>query len=103
MEYIRNMYYGETASENKLFSRWRLKHGKPPWDTYVLTLPQYNGGLLEIRKLSLLKHKFYKRHPLTVVGVANGYDEAVQLAADIVREVYEKKGSFDIKGYLEER
>ena len=103
MEYIKKMYYGEKASENKLITRWVLKHGNPPGDTYVLTLPQYNGGILEIRKLSHLKHSFYKRHPLTVVGVARGYEEAVELAADIVKEVYEKKGSFDIKGFLEER
>ena len=103
MEYIRDMYYGERASKNKLFSRWQLKHGRAPEDTYVLTLPQYNGGILEIRKLSHLKHRFYKRHPLTVVGVARGYSEAVSLAADIVRDVYEKNGSFDIKGFLEER
>ncbi|MBQ9504121.1 MAG: hypothetical protein IJU93_03845 [Lachnospiraceae bacterium] len=103
MEYIRNIYYGEKASENKLFTKWRIDHGKPPGDTYVLTLPQYNGGLLERRKLSGLKHKFYKRHPLTVVGVARGYEEAVRLAADIVREVYEKSGGFDVKGFLEER
>ncbi|MBO6137736.1 MAG: hypothetical protein J6O71_03900 [Lachnospiraceae bacterium] len=103
MRYIEDLYYGERASKNKLFSFWRLKHGKAPADTYVLTLPWYEDGILEIRKLSRLKHKIYERHPLTVVGVAYGYEEAVLLAADIVKEIYEKSGSFDIKGFLKER
>ena len=99
MKYIDNLYYGDKASKNKLFTKWCLSYGRHK-GTYVLTLPRYNGGILEIRKLSNLRHIYYKKYPLTVVGVALGYRDAVELAARIVRETYEKNGSFDVQGFL---
>lgn len=100
MYYIENLYYGEKAEYNKLFTKWRLKMGKMPLNTYVLTLPRYGDGILEIRRFSALKHRYYRKYPLTVVGVAYGYREATMLAAKIVMEAYEESGSFDLKRLL---
>lgn len=97
MNYIKELYYGERASENKIFIKWRLNMGKAPSDTYVLILPEYGDGLLEIIKATQLKKSYYKRHDLTVVGVAFGYEEALELAASIVSEAYERMGSFDVR------
>ena len=37
-----------------------------------------------------------------IVGIAKGYDEAVQVTVSIIEEVYKATGAFDVRGYLAE-
>ena len=47
--------------------------------------------------------KGYPKKELYVVGLAKGYDEAVEVAASIVDEVYQNTGGFAVRPYLEEK
>ena len=38
-----------------------------------------------------------------IVGLAKGYDEAVQLVALMVQEVYENTKTADVRGYLKQK
>ena len=47
--------------------------------------------------------KGYPKKDLYVVGLAKGYDEAVEVAASIIDEVYRQTGAFDVASYLREK
>ena len=38
-----------------------------------------------------------------VVGLASGYEDAVYLVEEIIREVYEKTGDVDIRSYIRDQ
>lgn len=40
---------------------------------------------------------------MVVVGLAKGYDEAIEVAASIVDEVYHSTGTFAVRAYLAEK
>ena len=47
--------------------------------------------------------KGYPKKELYVVGLAKGSDEAVEVAASIVEEVYRMTGAFRVEDYLNEK
>ena len=38
-----------------------------------------------------------------VIGLAKGYDEAVEVAASVIDEVYRQTGAFEVASYLREK
>ena len=47
--------------------------------------------------------KGYPKKDMVVVGLAKGYDEAIEVAASIVDEVYYSTGTFAVRAYLAEK
>ena len=47
--------------------------------------------------------KGYPKKDMVVVGLAKGYDEAIEVAASIVDEVYHSTGTFAVRTYLAEK
>ncbi len=47
--------------------------------------------------------KGYTKKDMVVVGQAKGYDEAIEVAASIVDEVYHSTGTFAVRAYLAEK
>jgi len=47
--------------------------------------------------------KEYPKKDMVIVGLAKGYDEAVEVAASIIDEVYRSTGTFAVRTYLAEK
>ena len=69
----------------------------------MIAFASNENNLLDIIPAQELLLSGYPKRQLYVVGLAKGYDEAVEVAASIVDEVYRATGTFDIRGYLAER
>lgn len=68
---------------------------------YYITLASAPGGLLDIFHNGMLRQELFAANQRTdVVGVAAGRLEALRLVQDIVKEIYEKTGSFDMESYF---
>ena len=50
-----------------------------------------------------LLQKGYPKKQLYVIGLAKGYDEAVEVAASVIDEVYRQTGAFEVASYLREK
>ncbi len=99
MKFYRKLYLGEGTKKHWKKIVWKLKHRVGQIGIFVLALSE-GQGLLEIYHNSLLQQKYYKKYPPFIIGIAKGYDEATNVAVDIIKEVYEKTGGFDVKNYL---
>lgn len=65
----------------------------------VMSLAANDSNLLDIISCNELYFKYHKMHTMYVVGLASSYKSAVNLATDILIEVYKNTGAFDVRTY----
>lgn len=103
LNWYKNLYVGNHAEKGLKKTIWRIDHGAGVVGYYLITLPVGEKNQLEIISPAYLQQKALRRICPAVVGIAKGYDEALQLVEEIVTEVYEQTGTAEIRSYLEER
>lgn len=83
--------------------RGRIDSGKLAPGVYLVTLSHNPGNLLEVIPAVLLVQKPFASLCPRIVGMAKGKEEAIELASDIVREIYQATGGFRVTEYFENR
>lgn len=100
MKYYHRLYVSDGLREKKEEIIYKLEHDKFQLHKYVIVLAQSEKNHLEFYDAALLLQKIYKKETLFVVGIADGYDEALLLVKQITQEVYDKTKGADIRTYL---
>ena len=103
MKYYSNLYVSEGLKKKKDKVIARLERKKIQPDLHVILLPECDHNQLEIVNAMYLLQPGYPRENRTVVGIAKGFDEAVELVERIGREVYEVTGDLELRDYIEAR
>lgn len=103
MKFYCNIYVSEELKKKKEKIMQKLKHNKMQPFVYVITLAQGRQNHLEFYSSLLLKQHIYEETPLFVVGIAVGYDDALYMMEEIVKDVYNETRDADIRGYIEKR
>ena len=106
MLWYKDLYVGERAEKRRASIIQTMRSGKAAPSAYAI-LPAANGkDLLDIlQALQLcgeqeaLWSRLTGREPL-ILGIAWGYQDALELAGRMVDEVYRATGAFDVKAYL---
>ena len=101
MKFYKNLYVGESIKDVKKVKR-KLVTGAGQLGIYVLALCK-GRDQLEFYHSALLQQKYYRKNPPFIVGIAGGYDEAVELVRRIAEEAYNSNGNCDLKTYLLDR
>lgn len=78
----------------------KVESGKCLFPIYCVCLPSNPANLLDIMSAHELLFPYYKKKKVVIVGLASNREAAILLAAEIVNEVYNKTGDFDISEYL---
>lgn len=94
------LYVGESMIHKTNKVKWKIRHNAGQINIYVIALPSNQENLLDIIPSQELLQKGYPKKNLYIVGLAQGYDEAIQLAGTIVAEVYRHTGAFHVTEYL---
>ncbi len=98
MKFYKNLYVGESITNpNKV--KWKLRRNAGQFKVYIIALAQ-GDGQLEIYHCAFLQQKYYRKYPPYIIGIAGGYDEAVELVIKITEAAMEKTGSPDLKKFL---
>lgn len=100
MRWYHKLYIGKTARKKRYKIVWKVKHRAGMLGVYLITLASNEENLLDIFDSSLLLQPHFRSENLFIVGIACGYDEAVELAATIIDELYRKTGEFQIRKFL---
>lgn len=103
MIWYENLYIGESIPKKNAKIRrlkWKIDHNTCLSNAYIIVLCRYGTNLLEIIPARELRQKAYPKRNLYVVGLAKGYEDALQTAAEIVADVYQKTGGFQIKRFI---
>ena len=90
MIWYKDLYVGESIVHKTKKVKWKIMHNAGQIGIYVITLASNTQNLLDIIPSYELMQKGYPKKDMVVVGLAKGYDEAIEVAASIV--VYEETG-----------
>ena len=95
------LFVSESAENDLQRIVKRIKHRKGLLDTYVLMLPANKSDQLDIIHANYLVQPWYQERELTIVGVARGKSNAIELLVRMVDEAVNKTGSPELRAYLE--
>lgn len=100
MKYYCEYYLSDSLIEKKEEILGKLENGKFQLGKYIIVLAENKGNQLEIIDAMYLMQRYYQKRELFVVGVADGFEEALNLVEKITREVYDATGGADIQAYI---
>jgi len=100
MNWYSQLYIGEGAGPNAKKIIRKLKRNAGQMDVYLITLAANGQDMLDIINSAYLKQPVVRRNLPMIVGIAKGYDEAVDLVQQMLLETYEQTGGFRIPAYL---
>lgn len=101
MIWYRDLYISENIRRKAARVKWKIVHNAGQIDIYVLTLAANPNDQLDIIPAVQLLQKAYPKRDMVVIGLAKGYDEAIQLVCEIAEEVKRETGSLKIREYIE--
>lgn len=100
MKYYRYLYVTESTEKKKEKIIRKLEEGKFQPTVHVVVLPTNEKAHLEIYNSVLFLQPDFPNDDFFVVGLAKGYDEAVELVEEITQEVYNETKGADIRSYI---
>ena len=103
MKWYNNLYVGESIRHKAEKIKWKIRHNAGQIDIYVITKASNPQNLLDIIPAQELMQKAYPKEDLYIIGLAHGMSEAHELVKQIIDEVYQSTGAFDIMPYLQSK
>lgn len=103
MRWYDDLYAGESIRHKITKIKWKIRHNAGQIDIYVITLASNPKNLLDIIPAHELLQKAYPKGDMYIVGLAHGYDEALNVVTQIIDEVYQQTGGFAIAAYLQQK
>ena len=98
----KKLYIGEMTKHEAVWALRRLKKNKLCPGFVVITLPLADNCMLEIYDVSEFKQKYYadRYDDIHIIGIAHTKRGAMRLTRDIVQDIHEKTGGFDVTNYF---
>lgn len=103
MKWYPNLYVGKSAKRRQRRIIRKLKTNAGMLNVYLITLAANGRDLFDIISSSYLQQKALRRNLPMVVGIACGYEEAVELVTEIIQEVYRETKDVQVRAYLMEK
>ena len=103
MRWYDDLYAGESIRHKIAKIKWKIRHNAGQIEIYVITLASNPKNLLDIIPAYELMQKAYPKRDMYVVGLAGGYDEALEVVTQIIDEVYQQTGGFAVAAYLQQK
>lgn len=100
MRYYKQLYVGEGVKKKKEKIISKLERKKFQLDICLLVFPDTGKNQLEIIDPNLFLQKNYPQRDYFVVGIAKGFDEALEVLEEIVKNVYNETRGADIRSYI---
>ena len=94
------LYIGEGIGKNKDRIKRRIEQGKPVPGVFLIAEPSNRENLFDILEAKELWFPYYRKHSLTVYGLAGGKDKAEELVVRMLEEVYRETGEFKVREYF---
>ncbi len=98
-----DLYVSQGWQRKKATLKRKLKKRKLLPSVYIIALSQGSQNQLEFFSSVLLRQHVFDHSGLFVVGMADGYSEALFLVEQITDNAYHKTGTADIRRFIQER
>lgn len=96
-----NLYLGESIASEKLDKLKKRLEKKPLLaNVYLITPAKNPADQLDIFDARQLIQPHYKKEEFLILGIASGYEEALQLIEQITEECLDARGDCNLREYL---
>lgn len=95
------LYAGEKAEKKRYRIIQGIRKSRPQPGIYVITPASNGNNILDIYAAAALLSPFYKDKEFLILGIGVGYWEALEVAGQIVNDMYRKTGAFNLSSFLE--
>ncbi len=95
-----NLYMGAKAKRRRFAIIQDIREKKSGAGVYVITPPSNGNNILDIYPTETILKEYFEDREMLILGIAQGYQEALKLAGRIVDEMYRKTGCFRIEEFL---
>ena len=102
MKWYKKLYAGESIAHKTGRVKWKIIHNAGQLHVYVITLASNEKNLLELIPSWEFMQKYYPKKHKMIIGLAGDYEEALLLVEQIIGEIYEKTGGFDVRSFFGE-
>ena len=68
---------------------------------FVIAFASNPENLLDIIPSREILQKGYPKYEIEIIGLAQGYEEALQVVLRIIDETYQNTGNTDVRAYME--
>ncbi len=100
IQWASKLYIGEKLIKKKDKAISRINKRKVTVGIYCIAFASGPHNLFDIMDANELLFPHYKKADITIVGLARGKDEALNLVHDMLIEVYNKTGAFKVREYF---
>ena len=96
-----HLYMGEKAKERRYGILQGLRERRLLPEVYVIMPPLNGNNILEIIPSALVYEPPYRDQEILVMGIAVTYWEALEVAGQIVDELYRRTGGFCLRDMIQ--
>lgn len=97
-----HMFLGKKCHTKVNRLKYKISNRMAHQGVFLIVLPQSEHAVLEIIPSVLLLQKNYPTDDLKIVGMASTRSEAFLLVRDIIGEMYQTQGDFDISAFMQQ-
>lgn len=94
------LFIGEKMKRKKDKIIAAINNSEATFGVYCITFASHPRNLFDIMDANELLFPHYKRSEIKIVGLAKGKEEAIGLVQDMIMEVYNNTGNFDVRSYF---
>lgn len=95
-----DLYVSESAKDREKKIITGIRRHKLQFGVYVIALSANGRDLLDLIPSYMLSENSYKGRDIRILGLAVGKEDARELAASMIMDVYEQTGDFDVRGHF---
>ena len=100
MQWAENLYLTDKTAKKKDKIIRKANRGMGMVSIYLITLASNPENLFDIFHAAHLKQPAFDKQDLFVVGIASGYEEALELVQRMVEDIYRKTCGFAVREYF---
>jgi hypothetical protein len=94
------LYVGDKMKKKRKKVIASIDKREATFGVYCIAFASHPSNLFDIYEANeLLLFPHYKKAEIKVIGLASGKQEAVELVHELLMEVYNKTGEFDVRTY----
>lgn len=101
MQWAENLYLSDKTAKKKDKIIKKANRGVGMVSIYFITLASNRENLFDIFHAAHLKQPAFYKQDLYVVGIASGYEEALELVQRMIDDIYRKTGGFAVREYFD--
>lgn len=100
MQWAEHLYLSDKTAAKKEKIIKKAVRGAGMTSVYFIALASNPENLFDIFHAAHLKEPaFYRQNPF-IVGIASGYEEALEMVRRIVEDIYRETGGFRVREYF---